>query len=101
MQQQDNTVPSVKVENRATAIRDMSKDGPEWLFKALVEVRINLPLFSTVFPLNSFCFCPVGFSYNNESPTGQKQKLFDGEIVESKGKLILIEIFPSVQKNDI
>ena len=28
-------------------------------------------------------------------------KQFDGETVENKGKLILTEIFPSVQKHDI
>ena len=40
-------------------------------------------------------------SINNERPTGQKQQLFDGRTVENKGKLILTEIFPSVQKHDI
>ena len=39
-------------------------------------VRINLPLFSTVVPAA-------------------------GTTVENKGKLILTEIFPSVQKHDI
>ena len=29
------------------------------------------------------------------------EQLFDGETVENKGKLILTEIFPSVQKHDI
>ena len=43
------------------------------------SIRINLPLFSTVLPSNSYCFCPVG----------QKQQLFDGRTVENKGKLIL------------
>ena len=38
---------------------------------------------------------------NNERPTAQKQQLFDGETVENKGKLILTEIFPSLQKHDI
>ena len=38
---------------------------------------------------------------NNERPTGQKQQLLDGRTVENKGKLILTEIFPSVQKHDI
>ena len=39
---------------------------------------------------------------NNERPTGQKKKqLLDGRTVENKGKLILTEIFPSVQKHDI
>ena len=28
---------------------------------------------------------------------GQKQQLFDGKMVENKGKLILTEIFPSVK----
>ena len=68
--------------------------------------RINLPLFSTVFPLNSCCFCPcrpfvVITSKETEltsTPTrpvdnvitmkglqGQKQQLFDGKTVENKG----------------
>ena len=38
---------------------------------------------------------------NNERPTGQKQQLLDGRTVEYKGKLILTEIFPLVQKHDI
>ena len=42
-----------------------------------IEVRINLPLFSTVVPA------------------------VIGTTVENKGKLILTEIFPSVQKHDI
>ena len=36
-----------------------------------------------------------------KGPTGQKQQLLDGRMVENKGKLILTEIFPSVQKHDI
>ena len=32
---------------------------------------------------------------------GQKHTKFDGMTVENKGKLILTEIFPSVQKHDI
>ena len=35
------------------------------------------------------------------SSIGQKQQLFDGKAVENEGKLILTEIFPSVQKHDI
>ena len=31
----------------------------------------------------------------------RKQQLLDGRTVENKGKLILTEIFPSVQKHDI
>ena len=49
----------------------------------LILFRINLPLFSTVLPSNSCCFC-----INNERPTGQKQ-LLDGRTVENKGKLML------------
>ena len=41
------------------------------------EVRINLPLFSTVVPSSILYYT-----------------------VENKGKLILTEIFPSVQKHD-
>ena len=40
-------------------------------------------------------------SVDNEMPTGQEQQLLDGTTVENKGKLILTEIFPSVQKHDI
>jgi hypothetical protein len=68
---------------------------------------INLPLFSTVLPSNSCCLyfnthktC-WKFCINNERPTGQKQQLLNGRTVENKGKLILTEIFPSVQKHDI
>ena len=50
---------------------------------------MNLPLFSTVLPSNSRLF----LSWNN--------LLLDGRTVENKGKLILTEIFPSVQKHDI
>ena len=35
---------------------------------------------------------------NNERPTGQKQQLLDGTTAQNKGKLILTEILPSVQK---
>ena len=38
---------------------------------------------------------------DNERPTGQKQQLLDERTVENKGKLILTEIFPLVQKHDI
>ena len=33
-------------------------------------------------------------------PIGHEQQLFDGKTVENKGKLILTENFPSVQKHD-
>ena len=36
--------------------------------------------------------------FNNERPTGQKHQLLDERTVENKGKLILTEIFLSVQK---
>ena len=39
--------------------------------------------------------------YKNERPTGQKQQPLDGRTVENKGKLILTEMFPCVQKHDI
>ena len=52
-------------------------------FELCIYVRINLPLFSIVLPLNTI------------------KILFDGRTVKNKGKLILIEIFPSVQKHDI
>ena len=46
--------------------------------KIRMTVRINLPLFSTVIPSS-----------------------IDGTTVENKGKLIITEMFPSVQKHDI
>ena len=36
-----------------------------------------------------------------KAPTGHKQQMLDGRTVENKGKLILTEILPSVQKHDI
>ena len=51
-----------------------------------MNVRINLPLFSTVVP------AIILIIYIN---------VIAGTTVENKGKLILTEIFPSVQKHDI
>ena len=42
----------------------------------------------------------IFISYSNERPTGQKN-IIAGTTVENKGKLILTEIFPSVQNRDI
>jgi hypothetical protein len=93
-------------------------------------VRINLPLFSTVLPSNSRLFLScrpflviITFSTGfvgvetkvSSTPTrpvenvvittkylqDRNNLLLDGRIVENKGKLILTEIFPSVQKHDI
>ena len=88
--------------------------------------RFQLELIYLYFPPSFHptvgCFCPVGFSFNcpsqetevTSTPTRpvdnvviatkglqEKQQLFDGRTVENKGKLILTEIFPSVQKHDI
>ena len=52
-------------------------------------IGINLPLFSTVVPAVTFVF-----QDRNTNVTA-------GTTVENKGKLILTEIFPSVQKHDI
>ena len=49
----------------------------------LKPVKINLPLFSTVVSSNICMF------------------LSQDKTMENKGKLILTEIFPSVQKHDI
>ena len=54
-----------------------SLEIPKNFGKYLYCTKINLSLFSTVFPSNS-CWT-----------------------VQNKGKLILTEIFPSVQKHDI
>ena len=43
------------------------------------------------FHLTVGCFCPVG----------RNNLLLDGGMVENKGKLILTDIFPSVQKHGI
>ena len=85
-----------------------------------ISVRINLPLFSIVVlflscrPFVAITTLSTGLvdvkvtSVSwlgqltvGERPTGQKQQLFDGKTVENKGKLILTEIFPSVEKHDI
>ena len=51
------------------------------LIRVSLTIRINLPLFSTVVPSNI--------------------NILDGTTVENKGKVILTEIFPPVQKHDI
>ena len=53
-------------------------------FLLLKILGVNLPLFSTVVASSIFMF-----------------NILDGTTVENKGKLILTEIFPSVQKHDI
>ena len=40
-----------------------SYDVSEYTVRYYYAYRINLPLFSTVFPSNSCCFCPVGLSF--------------------------------------
>ena len=52
-----------------------------------ILVWINLALFSTVVPSCMF--------------QDRNNHVLDGTTVENKGKLILTEIFPSVQKQDI
>ena len=73
--------------------------------------KINLPLFPTVLPSNSRLFLScrpfaviTTFStglVGVEVTSGQKQPTINGRTVENKGKLILTEIFPSMQKHDI
>ena len=74
------------------------------------EVRINLPLFSTVLPSNSrlllscrpfvvittFSTGVVGVEVTSEGLQDRNNLLLDGRTVENKGKLILTEIVPSV-----
>ena len=75
-----------------------------YIKKRINKVRINLPLFFTVLTSNSCCFCPVGLSLliQHFQQVLWVSKFFkDGRTVENKGKLILTETFPSVQKHDI
>ena len=49
-----------------TLTKKMKRSLKERHTQTHTNVRIYLPLFSTVFPSNSCCFCPVGFRcYNN------------------------------------
>jgi hypothetical protein len=70
-----------------------------------ITIRINLPLFSTVLPSNSRLFLScrsfVVITTFSTSLVEPVDLLLDGRAVENKGKLILTEIFPSVQKHDI
>ena len=64
--------------------------------------RTNLPLFSTVLPSNIGAKNMIFKNIDNlASQAKMYTKLLDGRTVENKGKLILTEIFPSVQKHDI
>ena len=71
-------------------------------------VRINLPLFSTVVPSSIFMFLtstptrPVdNVVITTKGLQDRNINILDGTAVENKGKLVLTEIFPSVQKHDI
>ena len=65
-----------------------------------ISVRINLPLFFTVFPSNSRLFLScrpfVVITTFSTGPVGVEL-----QIKANKGKIILTEIFSSVQKHDI
>ena len=64
-------------------------------------VRINLPLFSTVVPAIIIAVCSHAFTLFWSRNTSVIFEKIAGTTVENKGKLILTEIFPSVQKHDI
>ena len=74
----------------------------------IILVRINLPLFSTVVPPIIFMFLScrlfVAITTLSTGLVGVEDRninIIAGTTVENKGKLILTEIFPSVQKPDI
>ena len=99
------------------------------VFLARYSYRINLPLFSTVIPSNICMFLScrpfivittfsTGLEVTSEVTStparpvenvvitskgiqDRNTHILDGMVVENKGKLILTEIFPSVQKHDI
>ena len=76
-----------------------------------ISVRINLPLFSTVVPASIFMFLscrpfvatrPVdNVVIATRGLQDRNINILAGTTVENKGKLILTEIFQSVQKHDI
>ena len=74
--------------------------------------RINLPLFSTVVPaiIFVFLFCrpfvaittlSTGLVVATKGLQNRNTNIIAGTTVENKGKLILTEFFPSVQKHNI
>ena len=66
--------------------------------------RFQLELIYLYFPPSSHllyvCFCPVGL-ITTKGLQDRNIHILDGTTVENKGKLILTEIFPWVQKHDI
>ena len=63
------------------------------------EDRINLTLFSTVVTSNICMF--LSCRPTTKGLQDRNIHILDGTTVKNKGKLILTEIFPSVQKHDI
>ena len=76
--------------------------------------RFQLELIYLYFPPSSHliyvCFCPVTSTptrpvdnvvITKKGLQDRNIHMLDGTTVENKGKLILTEIFPSVQKHDI
>ena len=70
------------------------KDQIHIYTKTEIERGINLPLLSTVVPAIIFIFLSCIIENININ-------IIAGTTVENNGKLILTEIFPSVQKHDI
>ena len=77
-----------------------------------ISVKINLPLFSTIVPSSIFMFLSCRPFIVITTPVDdvvitlkglqdRNINILDGTTVENEGKLILTEIFPSVQKHDI
>ena len=63
-----------------------------------ISVRINLPLFSTVVPSIICMFLSCNVVITTKGLQDRNIHILDATTMENKGKLILTEIFPSVQK---
>ena len=73
------------------------------IFHTCYRIELILPLFSTVVPAIVFVFlsCRPFVAITTKGLQDRNINTIAGTTVENKGKLILTEIFPSVQKHDI
>ena len=97
--------------NIREAIQNVKSKGE---LNFLTQIRGNLPIFSTIIPSNICMFLScrpfivittglvgVNVVLTTKGLQDRNIHILDETTVENKGKLILTEIFPSVQKHDI